>query len=125
MARSLCPEPPYLGNKLCPLSRVLVTIAGFYKNIPFPGFFREIFPRETPTKCPLTQENGNTHAAPSVRSSVCVWGGGGGGRRSSIVLAATLSLTVYACHLATRLHRMNDEDIRIVVIFKYNYMHII
>ena len=54
-ARSSSPETPYLGKRIYPLSRALVTI-------PFPGFSREISRDYTPHKYPPSWENGNTHA---------------------------------------------------------------
>ena len=55
-ARSSSPETPYLGKKIYPSSRVLVTT-------PFPGFSREIFPRLRPTNTLLPEEMG-THMRP-------------------------------------------------------------
>ena len=63
-APSPSPEPPIsgIGNHWLLL-----------KQKYFPGFSREIFPRQTPPKYPLSRGNGNTHATP-----LCIRGGGGG-----------------------------------------------
>ena len=71
-ARSSSRESPISGERIYPLSRVLVTIGNYKDNISS-GFFREIFQRLGP-KYPLSWENGNTHAAP-----LCIRVGGGGG----------------------------------------------
>ena len=73
-ARSPSTEPPYLGEMIYPLFRVLVTI-GNYKKHPFSWFSWEISPRDYGQQnTPLSRENGNVHAAP-----LCIRVGGGGG----------------------------------------------
>ena len=54
-ARSLSPEPPppYLGKKDTP--PILVTI-GSYKNHPFSGLSRELFPRQRPQIPPFPRK---------------------------------------------------------------------
>ena len=63
------PNPPYLGKiDIAPISDI------GYKNTPFSGPSREIFPRPRPQNTPLSRENGKTHAAP-----LCIRVGGGYG----------------------------------------------
>ena len=78
------PPPPMLfSHHPNPIfrERIIHTILGIISNhrflqtrTPFPGFIGEIFPVQTPQKCPLSFENRNTHAAPFAFE----WGGGPG-----------------------------------------------
>ena len=78
-------DPPSLEKDMAyPLSRVLIT-TGDYKNTPFPGLFSGNLPETLPPKYPLSQANGNTHAAPLCIILECVCVGGGGGEISSDV----------------------------------------
>ena len=54
-ARSPSPEPPYLGKRIYPLSRVLVTI-GNYNKTPLSELSREIFPETKAQKYPFQRK---------------------------------------------------------------------
>ena len=59
IAHSPSPEFPFLGKKIYPLSRVLVTIGNYTKNTPLYRAVSGNLPETTPQKHTLFRENGN------------------------------------------------------------------
>ena len=90
-ARSPSPDPPYLGTRLYPLSRVLVTIGSYIKTPPFPCFLGKSSQDYSQTiPPPPFRRKLECTCSPLMHSRV---GGGGTGLRVQFKIL----LTMYKC----------------------------